>query len=100
MRIAIVPMGYYEAYHQRLSNLGYVLVNGTRAPVRGRVCMNMLMVDIRYIPSAQADTQVTLLDKDGEEEVSADIWAAWTGGINYEAIFGSHPDVTRIPIGI
>ena len=62
--------------------------------------MNMLMVDIRYIPSAQAGTQITLLGKDGEEEVSADIWAAWIGGANYEAIFGSHPDVTRIPIRI
>tara|TARA_B100000809_G_C15070826_1_gene505933 strand:+ start:109 stop:411 length:303 start_codon:yes stop_codon:yes gene_type:complete len=100
MRTAIVPMGYYEGYDRRLSNLKYVLVNGTRAPVRGRVCMNMLMVDIRYIPSAQAGTQITLLGKDGEKEVSADIWAAGIGGINYEAIFGSQPDVPRIPIGI
>ena len=58
------------------------------------------MVDVRYIPSAQAGTPVTLLGKDGEDEVSADIWAAWIGATHYEVILGSHPDVPRIPIGI
>ena len=99
MRIGVVPVGYYEGYDRRLSNLGHVLVHGVRAPVRGRVCMNMLMIDVSDIPRAQAGTCVTLLGKDGDEAVDADAWAAWIGGINYEVISRIHPDVPRIAVG-
>ena len=95
MRIALLPVGYYEGYDRRLSNVGHVLVNGVRAPVRGRVCMNMAMIDVTHIPRVERGTVATLLGRDGEEEISAQQWANWMGSIHYEAVSRIHPDQPR-----
>ncbi|MEW6751753.1 MAG: alanine racemase [Candidatus Latescibacterota bacterium] len=96
MRIGVVPVGYYEGYDRRLSNVGHVLVHGVRAPVRGRVCMNMLLVDLTHIPQARPAAVVTLLGRDGEEWVSADQWAAWMHSINYEVVSRIHQGQPRL----
>ena len=96
MRVAILPVGYYEGYDRRLSNVAYVLVQGVRAPVRGRVCMNMTMVEVTHIPGVEAGAVATLLGRDGDEEVSADQWAAWMGGINYEVVTRINPEQPRL----
>ena len=95
-RIGVLPVGYYEGYDRRLSNVAHVLVRGVRAPVRGRVCMNMLMVDLTHIPQAQAGEVATLLGWDGEEEISAETMAGWMGTINYEVIARIHPGQPRL----
>ena len=46
MRIGVLPVGYHEGYDRRLSNLAHGLLSGARVPVRGRVCMNMTMIDL------------------------------------------------------
>ena len=71
MRIAVLPVGYYEGYDRRLSNLGHAVINGARAPVRARICMNMAMVNISHIPHVERGTVATLLGRDGNEKVSA-----------------------------
>lgn len=98
MRIAILPLGYHEGYDRRLSSLGYVLVNGRRAPVRGRVCMNMTMVDVTHIPGVEVGTVATLLGTDGDERVSAEQLAAWMGTINYEVVSRIHPSQLRLVV--
>lgn len=98
MRIAVLPLGYYEGYDRRLSNLGYVLINGVRSRVCGRVCMNMTMVDITHIPDVQVGTVVTLLGVDGDERISIEQLAAWMGTINYEAISRIHPSQPRFVV--
>ncbi|MSR84078.1 MAG: alanine racemase [Candidatus Latescibacteria bacterium] len=95
-RLGILPVGYHEGYDRRLSNVAHVLVRGVRAPVRGRVCMNMLMVDLTHIPQAQAGEVATLLGWDGEEEISAETLAGWMGTINYEVVSRIHPDQPRL----
>lgn len=101
MRIAILPLGYHEGYDRRLSNLAHVLIHGVRAPVRGRVCMNMTMVDVTHIDEAvagapvQAGDVATLLGRDGEEAVSAEQLAGWMGTINYEVVSRIHPGLPR-----
>lgn len=95
-RIAIVPVGYYEGYDRRLSNVAHVLIHGARAPVRGRVCMNMIMVDVTHVPQAGSGDVATLLGRDGEEEISAETLAGWMGTINYEAVARIHPDQPRL----
>ena len=95
MRIAVLPVGYYEGYDRRLSNIGHVLINGVRAPIRGRVCMNIAMVDITHIPAVERGAVATLLGRDGEEEVAAEQWGAWMGSIHYEAVARIHPDQPR-----
>ena len=95
MRLAVLPLGYYEGYDRRLSNMGHVLVGGVRAPVRGRVCMNMTMVDVTHIPAADVGAVATLLGSDGDERVSAEQLAGWMGTINYEVVSRIHPEQPR-----
>ncbi|MBF2072609.1 MAG: alanine racemase [Synechococcales cyanobacterium C42_A2020_086] len=95
MQIAVLPLGYHEGYDRRLSNLGYVLINGLRAPVCGRICMNMMMVDVTPIPNVQVGTVATLMGSDGDERISAEQLANWMGTINYEVVARIHPSVPR-----
>ena len=94
-RIAVLPVGYHEGYDRRLSNLGHVLIRGVRAPIRGRVCMNMTMVDVTHVPGAAAGDVATLLGSDGDERVSAEQLAEWMGTINYEVVSRIHPGLAR-----
>ncbi len=95
-RIAIVPVGYHEGYDRRLSNVGHIIVDGVRCPVRGRVCMNMIMVDVSDVPSARSGSVATLLGTDGDETVSAEQMASWMGTIHYEVVSRIHPSVPRL----
>lgn len=97
MRIAILPIGYHEGYDRRLSNLAHVLLGGVRSPVRGRVCMNMTMVDVTHAGGVATGAPATLLGRDGEERISAEQLASWMGTINYEAVSRIHPALPRVP---
>ncbi len=94
--IGTVPIGYADGYPRQFSSRGTVLVRGVRAPVVGRVCMDLLMVDLGHIPGAQAKDEVVLLGKQGAEEISADEHASQTGTINYEVVSRLLPRVPRI----
>ncbi|MEL6221345.1 MAG: alanine racemase [Cyanobacteria bacterium J06627_8] len=98
MKVAILPLGYHEGYDRRLSNLGYVIIHGVRAPICGRICMNMMMVDVTHIPDAQVGSIATLLGDDGDERVSAEQLASWMGTINYEVVSRIHPSQERIVV--
>lgn len=89
-KIAIVPVGYFEGYDRRLSNVAHALVRGVRAPVRGRVCMNMCMIDVTDVPEARAGDVATLLGADGDDRISAEQLASWMGSIHYEAVSRIH----------
>ncbi len=83
-RLAVLPVGYYDGYDRHLSNTAYVLVRGHRAPVRGRVCMNMIMVDVTDVPGVCSGDEVVLLGEQEGERLSAEQLADWVGTINYE----------------
>jgi alanine racemase len=91
-------VGYHEGYDRRLSNLAHVLVDGVRAPVRGRVCMNMAMIEVSDVPRAQVGSVVTLLGSDGDERVSAEDLGRWCGTINYEIVSRIHPALPRVGV--
>ena len=97
-RIAVLPVGYYEGYDRGLSGVAHVLVRGKRAPVRGRVCMNMCMVDVTDVPGVQPDDEVVLLGSQGDERVSAEQLAAWCGTISYEIVSRVHPALPRVVV--
>lgn len=86
MRIATVPVGYADGYPRSLSNKGWVLIHGKKAPILGRVCMDQMMVDVTGIPEAQEGDAVTLMGKDGEEELWADTLGALSGRFPYELV--------------
>jgi alanine racemase len=98
MRIGVLPVGYHEGYDRRLSNLAHGLVAGSRVPVRGRVCMNMTMIDLTHVEGAAVGDTVTLLGAQGGEVVSAEQMAGWMGSINYEVPTGIHPSVLRVMV--
>ncbi|MBN2054776.1 alanine racemase [bacterium] len=84
--LAVLPIGYFEGYSRAFSNAAHVLIHGKRAPIRGRICMNICMADISDIPDVKVEDEVVLLGRDGEEEVSADFLAGLAHSINYEIV--------------
>lgn len=86
IKLAILPIGYYDGYDRGLSNIGYVLIRGRRAPIRGRICMNLCMVDVTDIPGVQQEDEVVLLGEQGDETIHADLLASMTGTIHYEVV--------------
>ncbi len=84
--IAVLPVGYADGYDRRLSNRSHVLIRGKRAPLRGRVCMNLVMVDVTDIPEVRVGDEAVLLGRQGEELISADYLAELSGSINYEVV--------------
>ena len=86
VKIATVPTGYADGYNRLLSNKGDVLINGHRAPIVGRVCMDQFMVDVTGIPDVFMGTEVVLIGRSGCEVITADDMAQWVGTIGYEIV--------------
>ena len=98
MRVATIPVGYGDGYPRSLSNKGYVLIHGKKAPIRGRVCMDQFMVDVTEIPEAKEGDPVTLLGKDGSECITMEELGELSGRFNYEFACLITPRVPRICI--
>jgi alanine racemase len=97
-RLALVPVGYADGYPRKLGNQTEVLIRGQRLPVRGRICMGMMMVDAEKIPDLQPGEEVVLLGRQGDECISADELAAKTNSIPHEILcnLGKHGNRTII----
>lgn len=84
-RVATLPVGYADGFPRSLSNKGDVLINGKRARILGRVCMDQCMVNVSGIENIDKNRDVTLIGKDGGDEITMEEFAEKTGTINYEA---------------
>ena len=82
-RIAVLPVGYSDGWPRALSGRGHVLIRGTRAPLVGRVCMNLTMVDVTHVPGAEAGDTAVLLVRQGDEIITPDMLADLLGTIPY-----------------
>lgn len=96
--LAVIPVGYYDGYDRGLSNAAHVLVRGKRAPVRGRVAMDFVVVDVTDIPGVRLEDEATLIGADGRERVTADDLAGWAGTISYEILARLNPLIPRIVV--
>lgn len=95
--IATIPVGYADGYPRRLSPGGaQVLIHGKRCPILGRICMDQLMADVSELTDVKIGDLVTLIGKDGEEEITADELAAREGTIGYEVICALSKRVPRV----
>ncbi|MFA6437375.1 MAG: alanine racemase [Candidatus Paceibacterota bacterium] len=95
-KIAIVPVGYWDGYDRKLSSVGNVLIGGKRCKIIGRICMNMLMVDINHLPDVKVEDEVVLIGHQGEENIAVEELAQKIGTINYEIISRINPLIPRI----
>ena len=86
MRIATIPAGYGDGYPRSLSNKGWVLIRGKRAPITGRVCMDQFMVDVTDIPDVREGDMVTLIGSEGGHEITMESLGELSGRFNYELV--------------
>lgn len=94
--VATIPIGYGDGYPRLLSNRGFVLIRGRRAPIIGRVCMDQFMVDVTKIEGVSRGDTVTLIGKDQEEEIHMEELAGLCDTINYEIACNINKRVPRI----
>lgn len=93
-QLTILPVGYYDGIDRRLSNNGFVLIKNKPAPILGRVCMNITVVNTSHIPGVQAGDTATLLGN--HPQISADFIAKKLNTINYEVITRLRETLPRI----
>lgn len=95
IKAALLPLGYADGFNRLLSNRGYVLIRGQRAPILGRVCMDQTVVDVTNIPEAQVGDEVILIGSQGNERITAEDMAELLGTINYEVVCNISKRVPR-----
>ncbi|MBC8045671.1 MAG: bifunctional UDP-N-acetylmuramoyl-tripeptide:D-alanyl-D-alanine ligase/alanine racemase [Fimbriimonadaceae bacterium] len=93
MRIATLNIGYADGFSRRLSNgIGKVFINGNDAPVVGKVCMDMIMVDVTNIQSIKEGDIAEIFG----EHISLHQYAVMMQTIPYEILTGISQRVKRV----
>ena len=95
-RVATVTCGYADGYHRAASGKAEVLIHGRRAPVLGRICMDQMMADITGIDGVKAEDEAVLMGTDGDECITAEDLARWSGTISYEILVDAANRVERV----
>ena len=85
-RIAVVPVGYDDGYLRSMSNRSIVLIRGRRCPVVGSICMKSFMVDVSMLDGVTPGEEAVLLGRQGDEIITAEDLAQWSGTISYELL--------------
>ena len=98
MIIAIVSIGYADGVPRNLSNRLQVLIHGQRAYQIGAITMDQLILDISHLKNIKVGDIVTLIGKDGEQEITADDWASELGTISWEILCGFKRRLPRVNI--
>ncbi len=94
-RIATVPIGYSHGFGRNLTNTGFVLIRGERAPVAGLVNMNMLTVDVTDIPGVERGDEVVLIGRQGDREITLASFGELSNNLNYEVLVRLPMDTPR-----
>jgi alanine racemase len=95
-KIATIPLGYGDGYPRSLSNKGYVLIHGQKAPITGRVCMDQFMVDVTDIPDVKCGDEVTLIGRDKDEMITIEQLGEMSGRFNYEFVCDLSKRIPRV----
>ena len=96
MRIATIPVGYADGYPRSLSNKGWVLIRGKKAPIVGRICMDQFMVDVTDIDGVSFGDTVTLIGRDGNETITVEELGELSGRFNYEFVCDLGKRIPRV----
>lgn len=98
-RLAVVGIGYADGVPRNLSHKMQVLIRGQRVAQIGAITMDQMMLDVSAIPDLQEGEVVTLLGKQGSEQITADDWAASLGTISWEILCGFKHRLPRVAVG-
>jgi alanine racemase len=94
-RVATVAIGYADGVHRARANRGDVLVRGRRAPLVGMVSMDAITLDVGDVPDVKVGDTATLIGRDGDQVITAEEVATWSGTISYEVLTSIGPRVER-----
>lgn len=94
--VATIPVGYGDGYPRTLSNRGYVLIHGKKAPILGKVCMDQFMVDVTDIENVTEGEEVILIGNSGDECISMENLGDAAERFNYELVCVIGKRVPRI----
>ena len=94
--VATIPVGYADGYRRSLSGKFHVLIQGKKAPILGRICMDQMMVDVTDIPNVSVNDKVVLVGSYGDETITMEEIAAAADSFNYEFVCGISRRVPRI----
>ena len=92
--VATLPVGYGDGFSRKVSNTGFVLVNGHKCRVLGTVCMDQIMCDVTDAEAKIGDEVVIIGNQQGEE-ITADLFAKWSETISYEVLLNISGRVPR-----
>jgi alanine racemase len=98
MRIAIIPVGYYDGYSRALSNQGKVLINNQRVSVIGMVNMNMIVCDVSRLTNIKIGDEVVIIGKQGKHQLSVASFGELSNQVNYELLTRLPQDIQRFQI--
>lgn len=98
-RIATIPVGYGDGYPRSLSNKGWVLIRGKKAPILGRVCMDQFMVDVTEIPEAKELDEAVLMGESEGVFLGVDELGKLSGRFPYEFVCDIGKRVPRVYLG-
>lgn len=93
MRLAVIPLGYSNGYGRSLSNNGYVLIHGKKAPICGLVNMNLFMVDITHLRNVKVGDEVVLIGRQNNNKIEISSFSEFSRYLNAEL-------VSRLPAAI
>lgn len=94
--VATVCIGYADGFNRAFSNRGYVLVNGKKAPIIGKVCMDQIMVDITGIENVEVGDYAVIMGRSGDEIITAEKLGEMSDSFNYEIICTFMPRIIRV----
>lgn len=92
----VIPIGYADGLNRLLSNKGEVLIRGQRVPIIGKISMDLTIVDLSDLKEVKLGDKVTILGKDGGDEISPWEMANLVGGIPWEIFCWIGPRVPRV----
>ncbi|MDX2472611.1 MAG: alanine racemase [Candidatus Krumholzibacteria bacterium] len=97
-RVAVLPVGYSDGWPRALGGRAHVLIGGRRAPLVGRICMNLCMVDVTHVPEARAGDPAVLLGRQGSELITPEMLADHLNTIAYEVLTLPGPSWSRVVV--
>ena len=95
-QVATIPIGYADGLSRLLSGRGEMLLGGKKFPILGRVCMDQCMIDVTSGNTVNVGDEITIIGKQGDEEITADVLANLTGTISYEILCATGKRVPRL----